>query len=174
MPWRKERGQTGGVRKLVYLCGALLPSRSDPADLPVFRDDCTLLHHCYITIPFASRITPHHVISSNLRLFPLSRLTRTVISSNHQGERTYPRTPLTILFHRFPATEAGKQAVELSWQPATCILKVSTSTTVRGKTFPASTYAARKTGSFRLKFSIRSPLWRERGWRAVTRGICLV
>lgn len=39
---RKERGEAGGVRKLAYLCGALLPQDSDHPQPPFF--ETTVVH----------------------------------------------------------------------------------------------------------------------------------
>ena len=93
---RQERGQAGGVKKLVYLCGALLPENSHHPPAPFYET-------------MVNSPCKHHACVAEAHI------------QNRQDDQMRSKDPLRSLFNDFPAAEAERFAKELSWQPSTYI-----------------------------------------------------
>ena len=121
---RKQRGEAGGVVKLVYLTGALLPEGMDHPPQPLFQTvvrkipclgDAFILPQKVLQLTGRSRV---------IRCTPMNR------------SLLFSTTSIATKRSLVPTNSLGNQQRTLG---------VSMSATVVGKIYPASTYAVRKT-----------------------------
>ena len=121
---RKERGEAGGVAKLVFLTGALLPEGMDHPPQPLFQTVVRKIPCLGHTL-----ILPNHGLQ-------LTRRSRVIKCTPMNRSLLFSTTSTATKRSLMQANSLGNQ------QPTS---GVSISATVLGEIYPASTYAVRKT-----------------------------
>ena len=124
LAYRKQRGEAGGVAKLVYLTGALLPEGMDHPPQPLFQTVVRKILRLGDTF-----ILPQKVLQ-------LTRRSRVIECTPVNRSLRFSTTSTATKRSLMPTNSLGNQQRTLG---------VSMSATVLGKIYPASTYAVRKT-----------------------------